>query len=141
VSQEPEIVEFRPATAGERALVLDGLRAHSRANGGVITTDEPFALIARSGDRLVAGLVGSVFWNWLYIDLLWVEPERVRRGLGRRLMREAEERAKAVGLTGLYLWTESWQAPKFYEELGLQRFAEFDDFPPGHKRFGYRKYL
>jgi hypothetical protein len=46
-----------------------------------------------------------------------------------------------MGLTGIYLWTQSWQAGGFYAKLGYEQFTEFADFPPGHSRLGFRKYL
>ena len=39
------------------------------------------------------------------------------------------------------LWTQSWQAGGFYQQLGYSEFTRFDDFPKGHSRIGFRKIL
>ncbi len=57
------------------------------------------------------------------------------------VMLAAEEQARNMKLTGIYLWTESWQAPGFYKKLGYSQFVEFRNFPPGHSRLGFCKYL
>ena len=56
-------------------------------------------------------------------------------------MQRAEERARELGLAGIYLWTQSWQAPGFYSKLGFENFVAFENCPPGHQRLGFRKYL
>ena len=123
----------------ERAVT--SLRTHAERSNGVAADDRPFSVLAFMEERLVGGLIGKVFWNWLYADLVWVEEEFRGRGIGSSVMRAGEDRARNMKLTGIYLWTETWQAPVFYEKLGYIQFVEFKDFPPGHDRLGFRKYL
>jgi len=123
------------------ASAIACLRGHARKFNGVVAEEEPFSVLAFMEERLVGGLIGKVFWNWLYADLVWVEEEFRGQGIGRDVMRAGEERARGMKLTGIYLWTESWQAPLFYRKLGYTQYIEFEDFPPGHSRLGFRKYL
>jgi len=44
-------------------------------------------------------------------------------GMGKKLMAQAEEYAKQHSLSGLWLWTQSWQAPQFYQSLGFVKEA------------------
>src|SRR5579862_7730391 len=120
---------------------LGALRRHTAESSGVLTHDKPLSVLAFMDERLIGGLIGKVFWNWLYADLVWVEEEFRGRGIGTEVMRAAEGRARQMKLTGIYLWTETWQAPIFYRKLGYSQFVEFENFPPGHSRFGFRKYL
>jgi GNAT superfamily N-acetyltransferase len=120
---------------------IASLRKHTATSNGVLTEDKPFSVLALMNERLVGGLIGKVFWNWLYADLVWVEEEFRGRGIGTQVMRVAEERATKMKLTGIYLWTETWQAPSFYRKLGYAQFVEFENFPPGHRRLGFRKYF
>lgn len=120
---------------------LTSLRKHSAKANGAVTGETPFSSLAFMEERLIGGLIGKVFWNWLYADLVWVEEEFRGRGIGTQVMRTAEERAVKMKLTGIYLWTESWQAPIFYRKLGYTQFIEFQNFPPGHSRLGFLKYL
>jgi GNAT superfamily N-acetyltransferase len=120
---------------------LASLRKHSAVSNGVLTEDKPFSVLAYIEERLVGGLIGKVFWNWLYADLVWVEEEFRSQGIGTRVMRAAEDRALKMKLTGIYLWTETWQAPPFYTRLGYTQFVEIKNFPPGHSRLGFLKYF
>jgi GNAT superfamily N-acetyltransferase len=73
--------------------------------------------------------------------MVWVEEEFRSRDIGTSVMKAAEEWARNKKLTGIYLWTQSWQAPLFYQKLGYECFAELRDLPLGHSRIGFRKYL
>jgi ribosomal protein S18 acetylase RimI-like enzyme len=84
-------------------------------------------------------LTAELLWDWLYIDELWISPELRGSGLGRRLMMRAEEFAREQQLSGIWLWTQSWQAEEFYRKLGYAEFTRFDNFPKGHARIGFRK--
>lgn len=131
--------ESCPDEIRDRAIKV--LRKHAASSNGVVAEDKPFTVLAHAGDRLVGGLIGKVFWNWLYADLVWVEEGFRSQGIGSRVMKTAEERARQLNVSGIYLWTETWQAPVFYKKLGYQQFVEFKNFPPGHSRFGFLKYL
>jgi GNAT superfamily N-acetyltransferase len=91
--------------------------------------------------EVVAGLIGATYWDWFYLDLLWVREDQRGKGLGRRLVTEAEAEARRRGAKGAYLDTFSFQAPAFYEKLGYQIFGELDDFPGPHRRYFYAKAL
>jgi len=92
-------------------------------------------------DQVAGGLVGAMYWNWFYLDLLWVDEALRRQGYGRRLVRRAEEEARNRGAEYVYLDTFSFQAPGFYEKLGYEVFGELPDFPPGQRRYFYCKTL
>ncbi|BEU03761.1 hypothetical protein OAG1_25610 [Agarivorans sp. OAG1] len=89
--------------------------------------------------KLIAALTADLLWDWLYIDELWVDDSCRGQGMGQQLMQQAEDYARDKGLSGLWLWTQSWQAPAFYERLGFSEFTCFDNFPVGHCRIGLRK--
>ena len=91
--------------------------------------------------EIVGGVIGEIYWDWLYIDLLWVKDELRGRGYGHRLLTLAEDEARQRGAKNVYLDTLSFQAPDFYEQHGYQIFGELEDFPPGHQRYFLRKQL
>ena len=90
---------------------------------------------------IVGGVIGEVYWGWLYIDLLWVKDELRGRGYGHRLLTLAEQEAQQRGAKNAYLDTFSFQAPDFYKQHGYQIFGELQDFPPGHQRYFLKKQL
>lgn len=101
---------------------------------------KPFAVLVRDESRsTVGGAIGGSYYGWLAIDLLWL-PESLRgTGLGRQVMRLAEEEARARGCLGLRLDTFSFQARGFYEKCGFSVFGTLPDHPPGHTRYWLAK--
>ena len=77
-------------------------------------------LVGTVDDRLVAAVIAG--WDghrgWIYH--LAVTPELRRRGLGRRIMAEAERRLRTLGCQkiNLQVRTENAVAVTFYERLG-----------------------
>jgi|SRR5215469_481248 GNAT superfamily N-acetyltransferase len=134
-------LEVRAATIAERNAAGACLTEHTGAAGGPALKFEPFSVLAFCEGAVVGGVIGQVFWNWLYTELVWVEKAFRGCGIGKAVMQRAEERARELCLTGIYLWTQSWQAAGFYSKLGFENFVVFDNFPPGHQRLGFRKYL
>jgi RimJ/RimL family protein N-acetyltransferase len=102
----------------------------------------PLAVLARDADgALVGGCSGQVSWNWLHVQLLWLDPAHRGTGLGARIMDAIEEAARRRGCTDAHLDTFSWQAAPFYERRGYTRFATLEDYPPGERRHFLRKRL
>jgi GNAT superfamily N-acetyltransferase len=86
------------------------------------------------GGALAGGLLGDVYYGWLFVRILWVAEEHRGGGHGERLVRAAEEEARARGCHAMWLDTFSFQAPGFYRGLGFQEFGRLDEYPPGHSR-------
>ena len=92
-------------------------------------------------DDILGGLYASVFYQWMYIELLSV-PEHARgQGLGSRLMQMAEDLAREKECVGIWLDTFEFQAPGFYKKMGYSELGHIADYPPGHKRFFFQKRL
>jgi GNAT superfamily N-acetyltransferase len=58
--------------------------------------------------------------TWGYVTSVQVDPAARSRGVGRVLMRAAEEWARAQGLEQLLLWAAG-DSPAFYEAVGFRR--------------------
>lgn len=87
------------------------------------------------------GMTARISFNWLFVEMLIV-PERLRgQGVGRQLMAQAEQVARAEGLDGIWLDTFTFQAPGFYAKLGYSVFGEITNYPPGASRFFLQKLL
>lgn len=97
---------------------------------------ERLCFVLRAPDEeVVGGVLGEVYWDWFYLDLLWVKEALRGRGYGHQLLTTAENEARRRGAKNAYLDTFSFQAPDFYKQHGYQVFGELSDFPPGHQRY------
>jgi GNAT superfamily N-acetyltransferase len=94
-----------------------------------------------SDEHIVGGLVGETYWQWLYVDVLWVQESFRGEGYGDALLAIAEQEAVKRGCKYAYLDTFSFQAPDFYQERGYVIFGELPDFPQGCSRFFLKKEL
>lgn len=84
------------------------------------------------GGELVGGLVGRVQWQWLHVELLWVDAGVRGAGLGTRLIEQAEARAREeFGCIGSQVETWDFQAPGFYRRVGYRMLSSLADYPPG----------
>jgi len=123
------------------ATMTDGLEANSPKD---VPPYKPIPLtitLRDPGGGIEGGLHGESVWDWLYIKYLWVAETRRGSGLGAKLMAAAEEIAEKRGCVGIWLKTESFQAPGFYERQGYRPFGELNDAPKGHQQIFYRKML
>jgi GNAT superfamily N-acetyltransferase len=93
---------------------------------------QPVWSSARTDDgRLVGGVRGFVFLDWLRIELLFVDEGVRRTGLGRRLLEDAEEKAWKLGAKHAVLETFEWQARAFYVKQGYEEFARLENYVKG----------
>ena len=100
----------------------------------------PVILSCKDDDgTLRGGLVGRIAWDWLHIELLWLDETLRGRGAGTALIEEAENIARQNSCLGVYLDTFSFQAPQFYEQRGYRVFGKIDNQPQGHCRYFLQK--
>jgi ribosomal protein S18 acetylase RimI-like enzyme len=136
----PSIAVFDD-TANSGAEFVAASLAAEIASGFGPPNGLPLSIIATEADAVVGGLNGVTHWGWCYIRHLWVHADWRRRGLGHRLLAEAETQARTRQCVGLYVDTFDPGAAAFYERAGFARFGRIDDFPPGHARIFLRKTL
>jgi ribosomal protein S18 acetylase RimI-like enzyme len=128
------VAETRNARAVEKR-VLAGLIAYNTEKAGA-PKYRKLVLSARDAKRrLVGGLTGDLYWNALYIHLLWLKPGVRGEGLGTRLMQEAERIARRARKELISLSTYSFQAPAFYRRLGYRSVGGIRGYPRGATRY------
>lgn len=123
----------------ERAFILEHLidfnNAHSTA---LLTSRQPEGgrqpiqvLLYDPQEKLLGGLIGHTIWNWLDIDLFWLDESARHLGYGTQIIQAAEAEARQRGCQKSKVETYSFQARGFYEKNGYRVVGQIDDFPPG----------
>ena len=106
---------------------LDAFNLHAAPLDSVM----PIVCVARAGSTLAGGAVGRTWGSCAELQQLWVAEPHRRRGLGSRLVRLYEERARQRGCSTFYLTTFSFQAPSLYQALGYRPVLTIAGFPDG----------
>jgi len=86
-------VEATNAAAVSREL-WNGLIRFNRGQAGPLRYKRAVLSIRGGKGRLFGGLILQSYWKESYVELLWLSEGARRLGYGRRLMREAERRAR-----------------------------------------------
>ena len=91
--------------------------------------------------NIIAGILGGTYWGWMHIDILWVDENFRKKGIGTQLLKAAEEEAIKRGCHSVHVDTMSWQAPVFYKKNGFTIISELNDIPQGNKKYHLIKNL
>ncbi len=89
----------------------------------------------------IGGILGGTYWGWMYVDVLWVHENHRHKGIGSKLLREAEKEAIGRGCHHVHLDTMSWQAPEFYKNHGYEVIGILPDIPSGNQKYLLAKAL
>ena len=102
----------------------------------------PLNIVEYDADgNIIGGILGGTYWGWMYVDILWVHEDHRGKGIGSKLLTEAEKEAKTRGCHHVHLDTMSWQAPKFYEKHGYSVIGILPDIPEGNQKYLLMKAL
>ena len=91
--------------------------------------------------NMIGGILGGTYWGWMYVDILWVHENHRYKGIGSKLLREAETEAVRRGCHHVHLDTMSWQAPEFYQKHGYEVIGILPDIPNGNQKYLLMKAL
>ncbi|RKE04514.1 GNAT family N-acetyltransferase [Marinifilum flexuosum] len=102
--------------------------------------NKPIEIIVRDDKgEIIGGLYGRSIWGTLEIKTFVVKAQNRNKGIGKKIILEAEKEAKKRNCRFISLDTFSFQAPKFYEKLGFEKVGTETDFPKGFDKYYYRK--
>lgn len=120
--------------------VRNRLREYNKDFWEVLTKPQ-FALTVTKDDRLVGGIIFSLFGEWLEVEFLWVEQDLRRCGIGKELLSRAESCAKEYGCKTAVVNTMNFQAKPFYEKHGFIVQYTQKNYPKTSTRYYLEKNL
>ena len=89
---------------------------------------EHFTLEVRQDGKIIGGLSFTINQDVAVIDLLIVDKNKRREGVGKELIEKVEEIVKEKSVHKIYLQTgKEWESVKFYESLGFIKTADVPD--------------
>ena len=83
------------------------------------------------GIKSISSTPRHAWWTRRGYEVLWVDKAARGRGIGSRLLAEAERLAKEMGARNAALETFEWQAPRFYERHGYEEVARIEGYAKG----------
>jgi GNAT superfamily N-acetyltransferase len=141
-SAEEFVWETSDVPAAADSLFIDeSLESFNTASADLAAV-RPLGCFARlPTGRIVGGAIGRTWGRCCELRQLWVEEAYRRRGIGTRLVRLIEARARDRGCRVIFLETFSFQAPDLYRRLGYEVACQIEGFPDGITKFLLRKSL
>jgi ribosomal protein S18 acetylase RimI-like enzyme len=132
------IVDTNPSETDVQ-YIHDNLNAFNR-NVGFTSEVRKFLVCVKDDEGIIrGGAVCHIFWEWIFVGLLWVDDRYRGRGWGSEIMQAVEKYARENRCIGVFLDTVDFQAPGFYSKLGYEVYGILEDMPRGQKRYYFRK--
>jgi predicted N-acetyltransferase YhbS len=127
------------------------LLTHNQTHNGVFFTareepkhaSRPLHVVAfdKSG-HVIGGLIGETQFAWLKVLIMAVAIPHRGKGIGKYLLRRAEEAALSRGCRHAYVDTMDYQAPTFYTKQGYQTAGKLENWDShGHAKYFFTKNL
>lgn len=99
------------------------------------------AFLKDEAGEIRGGILGGTYWNWLYIESLWIDESLRGQGYGKKLLEALEEKARQRGCGNAHLDTHDFQAVGFYQKNGYEICGQLDGLPEGYNRYLMKKKL
>jgi len=129
---EIHVTQGAPAEATARLEAL--LDAQAAAQGHRFGGQKTVFEARDPAGGFLGGLQARFGLNWIFVELLAVQPEARGAGIGSRLLAALEAQARDAGMDGIWLDTYAFQAPGFYRRQGFVEFGRIAEYPPGSSR-------
>src|SRR5262245_34110550 len=91
ISSSPE------ASPGDVETVFAGIRSFNELHAGPTEFRKVHLFLRDAQGNVRGGLLGKELWDWLYVEILWVDEALRKLGFGSRLLHQAEAEAAARG--------------------------------------------
>lgn len=120
-------------TREEAQQVVDGLNRFNKEKVAWILSAlyTPIEIIAKNNNGvIIGGILGGVgYYAGFYIKIFWIDENERGKGIGSKLLKQAESIAKEKGAELVMVDTFSFQADGFYQKHGYEEYGRITDYP------------
>lgn len=134
-------IKISQSSTDETNYVRKKLIEYNSQNTSSGIYEEVNLCVKDNHNNIIAGINSAICWNWLEIDILWVDDGYRKQGYGSKLLNEIERIAISKNCTFIKLNTFSFQAPEFYKKHGYKVLAVIDNAPIRSKHYFLKKDL
>lgn len=125
----------------ESAIIDAGLGDANDAAAPLHEVKQLSCFARSESGSVIGGAVGRCWGECCELQQLWVAGPHRRKGLGTRLLRAFEERAKQCGCSFFFLETFSFQSPELYLSQGYQVEYSRKGYPHGIVKYHMTKHF
>lgn len=141
MNKKVEIIYVEKPEESAWGIIGQGVHEYNLQEAGDLNFQRICFVLQAPDQEILGGVIGEIYWEWFYLDLMWIRENLRGQGYGEQLLSAVEEEAKKKGAKHVFLDTFTFQAPGFYQKYGYQVFGQLPDFPPGHQRYYLTKEL
>lgn len=87
------------------------------------------SFVYEEAGEILGRIVGEIHWNYLRIELFYVDGNTRGKGVGSQLLQQIEAVALEENCTLVLLETMSFNAPNFYLKHGYEINGQIDNHP------------
>jgi N-acetylglutamate synthase-like GNAT family acetyltransferase len=91
--------------------------------------------------QFIGGIYGNIQYDFLFINILFVDEDYRGLSIATKLMELIEEEANRRDVYNIYITTFEFQALDFYKKHGYKIVMIIDDYPVGYKEYTVYKKL
>jgi GNAT superfamily N-acetyltransferase len=91
--------------------------------------------------QFIGGIYGNIQYDFLFINILFVDENYRGQNIATKLMELIEEEANRRDVYNIYITTFEFQALDFYKKHGYKIVMIIDDYPVGYKEYTVYKKL
>lgn len=99
----------------------------------------PVGIFAMIDNVLVGGITYHLQNDWVFLHCGYVWEQYRGMGVYSELMKTLETAARNKGMSGLFVSTYDFEAPKVYEHMGFSKGAILTNCPDGNTSIDYFK--
>lgn len=134
--------ELLPCTGEDIEFITNQISECNNAAAAPEVEEDYILLKVEDDNKLIGGCIVAIDrWNVADLDILWVDENYRRQGIGSAVISEAERIAREKGCHTITLGTFDFQARPLYEKHGFTVCGTLDNCPKGHDHYDMIKYL